>query len=275
MKFVGLTKLLTEIQTVAHNSITFPHIIFKGPRGSGKTVLARHLAQVAGKRLIELNAPALDKQKIYQVLVSLRAGDILFIDEIHRLSPAVEEILYQPMESSTLTIPVRNRLQTFPFPKFTLVGATTRPGLISKPLMSRFRLQIDIPRYNLRELTRIVMQEYAFTRRECLEIARLVMVPRDVLCLGLRIKLLGQPVLKALEYLGYKEGLSQLERQYLKLLNGNDLSLANLCSMLQLEEDAVTTLEDRLWALGYIEMSSKGRSLSLLGTRKVRALNGL
>lgn len=271
--FVGLKNLTDELHTIAKMVKPFPHTLLHGPRGCGKTSLSREIGKITGQRLVEVNAPVMDKMKMYNLLLAVKPGDILFIDEIHRLNPAVEEIIYQPMESQTLTLAMRNRVQTVKFVPFTLVGATTRPAMISKPLMSRFKVQLAVPRYNVRELARMIMAKYQYTRREALEIAQYTMVPREALNLAFRIRTLARPINQALQFLGLVNGTTIQERQYLKLLDqGNTVSLNTLASYLQLDSDSVQELEERLLIKGFVEISGRGRNLTLFGRAK---LNGM
>lgn len=269
---IGLKNIRYELERTAKKVKPFPHILFIGPRGAGKTTLSKYLGSITEQRFIELNAPALDKQKLYQVLLGTKKGDMIFIDEIHRLSPAVEEILYQPMEGLTITLPFKNRVITTKFPEFSLVGATTRPGLISKPLMSRFKITIDIPPYNTRELAKIIMTVYKFSLRECLKIASYVSVPREALALAERIYGLDMGVEKGLAFLNLREGLSALERSYLKSIQSGPTSLNTIASYLVLEQDSITTLEARLLKLGLVEIRGRGREITLMGLQKLNRL---
>jgi holliday junction DNA helicase RuvB len=273
MKFVGLKHILYELKLVAESRKPFPHTLFKGPRGCGKTVLSREIGIITGQRLIELNAPALDKKRMYVTLLNMKANDILFIDEIHRLNPVVEEILYQPLESKTLTIPIGGRLATIKFVPFTLIGATTRPALITKPLLSRIHLTIDIPPYTTRDLARIIQGKYQVGNRDALDVARYTLVPREALNLAGRVLALNMGVEKGLTFLNFKSGLSADERLYLKqLAQGDQHSIQSLASGMQFELDSITFLEDRLFKLGYIEVTNKGRQLTAYGMAKVRSL---
>lgn len=271
MKFIGLKNVLWEIGLLIKQS-PFPHILFTGPRGSGKTQLSKYIGEVTGANFVEINAPALDKKKLYTTLLTLKPYSILFIDEIHRLHPAVEEILYQPLEGGMLTVPFRNRLMTIKFVPFTLIGATTRPGLLSKPMLSRFKVNIPIPRYSVRELTRMIMDKYGMIRSEALDIARYTLVPREALSLAFRVKSLGKAVHESLAFFGYKDGISLQERTYLKLVGTNVASLTTISSFLQLDEDTIQLLEERLLSLGIIEITGRGRQLSFKGLEKLKTL---
>jgi Holliday junction DNA helicase RuvB len=271
MEFIGLKNVLWEVGLLLQQK-PFPHTLFTGPRGSGKTKLSQYIGAQAGVPFVEINAPALDKKKLYTTLLTLKPYSILFIDEIHRLHPAVEEILYQPTESRTLTVPFRNRLMTIKFIPFTLIGATTRPALLSKPMLSRFKIRIAIPRYSLRELARMIVTQYSMQIKEALDIAQYTLVPREALNLAFRVKSLNQPVNQALAFFGFKDGLSTQEQSYIKLIGTNAVSLTSLSGFLQLDEDTIQLLEERLMSLGIIEITGRGRQLSHKGLLKLQTL---
>ena len=270
-KFIGLSSTIYELKLVASKAKPFPHILFKGPRGCGKTTLSRYIGEITSQRFIEVNSPSLDKKKLYTLLLSTKRNDIIFIDEIHRLNPATEEILYQPLESGTLTIPCGQRLMTVKFPAFTLIGATTRPALVSKPLLSRFHMAIEVPQYTVRDLARIVMNAYGLSAKDALKITMHTMVPREALLLAKRVLNLNMGVDRGLQFLNFKNGLSIEERNYLKhLASGRTISLQTLASYLQYDVDSVTLLEERLMRMGLVEITGRGRELTALGMVKVQ-----
>jgi Holliday junction DNA helicase RuvB len=137
------------------------HVLFCGPPGLGKTTLAHILAAELGSELITASGPAVDhKGQLSAILTKLKPRDVLFIDEIHRLAPVVEEMLYGAIEDFRVEMimgdgPYATSVQ-FPLPPFTLVGATTRTGLLTSPLLSRFGYLARLDYYPADELTAVV-----------------------------------------------------------------------------------------------------------------------
>lgn len=158
------------------------HLLLYGPPGLGKTTMAMILASEMGVNYKITSAPALERPRdIVGLLVNLKPGDLLFIDEIHRLSRMTEEILYPAMEDYRLDITVGKgssaRIRSIPLSKFTLVGATTRVGALSSPLRDRFGLIQKLRFYEVEEMTQIVLRSAQFlqtpiTQEGAVEIAR-------------------------------------------------------------------------------------------------------
>jgi Holliday junction DNA helicase RuvB len=164
-EYIGQRALVENLQVFVHAARKrrepLDHMLFAGPPGLGKTTLAHVIAEEMGTRLTVTSGPAIDHRGVLAgLLTSLGPGDVLFIDEIHRLSPVVEENLYPAMEDFRIDVFVGEgphaRAVNVPLARFTLLGATTRTGLLTAPLLSRFGYAPSIGYYDVDELTRIV-----------------------------------------------------------------------------------------------------------------------
>ncbi len=169
-EYVGQKKLVDNlkvfVQAARQRGEALDHVLFCGPPGLGKTTLAHVIAQALGVTLRGVGAPAIEhKGTLASYLTQLGARDVLFIDEIHRLQPIVEEYLYPAMEDYRIEIPVGDgpaaQLLTMNLPRFTLVGATTRTGLLTSPLRDRFGIVMRLDYYTADDLTEIVTRSAA------------------------------------------------------------------------------------------------------------------
>jgi Holliday junction DNA helicase RuvB len=157
------------IDAARHRQEALDHVLFYGPPGLGKTTLANIIASEMGVNIKSTSGPVIEKPgDLAAILTNLEAGDVLFIDEIHRLSPVVEEILYPAMEDYQLDIMIGQgpsaRTIKLDIPRFTLVGATTRAGLLSSPLRDRFGVISRLEFYSHQELAVIVRRSAGILR---------------------------------------------------------------------------------------------------------------
>jgi len=261
------------------------HVLFFGPPGLGKTTLAYLIASEMDSNIKITAAPMIEKSgDLAAILTNLEEGDILFIDEIHRLSPAIEEILYPAMEDYRLDIIIGSgpAAQTIKIdlPRFTLIGATTRAGMISNPLRERFGMHFRMQFYEHKELAKIIQQAAEKLDKPCdedaaLEIARRSRgTPRIALRLLRRVRDFAEVENEthihlertqfALDQLGVnEEGFDELDIKLLQLLieaRGKPLGLSTIGAALSEDEGTIEdVIEPYLLANGYIERTARGR----------------
>src|SRR5438105_1052805 len=166
-EFTGQTKIKERLEiTVAaarRRGEPIDHILLNGPPGLGKTTLANILAKAMGTNLKSTSGPTIEKAAdLAGLLTNLEGGDVLFIDEIHRLQKTIEEYLYPAMEDFKLDIIIDQgpnaRSVRLNLPRFTLIGATTRSGLLTAPLLTRFPVRERLDYYNAEHLQKIVVR---------------------------------------------------------------------------------------------------------------------
>jgi len=261
------------------------HVLFYGPPGLGKTTLALIIANEMNANIKVTAAPMIEKSgDLAAILTNLEEGDILFIDEIHRLSPAVEEILYSSMEDFRIDIIIGSgpAAQTvkIDLPRFTLIGATTRAGMLSNPLRDRFGMNFRMQFYNSEELARIISQASNKLDKQIVEEAAIEIAkrsrgtPRIALRLLRRVRdfadVADEKDIKhsrtkyALDELGINShGFDEMDLRLLNLLassNGRAMGLSTIAAALSEDEGTVEdVLEPYLIANGYLERTAKGR----------------
>ena len=265
------------------------HVLFHGPPGLGKTTLAHIIAKEMGSHLTTTSGPALEKGgDLIGLLTHLEEGDILFIDEIHRLPKTVEEFLYPAMEDFAIDFVfdkgIHARSHRYRLNRFTIVGATTRVGLLSSPLRDRFGIFRNLDFYSNSELIEIskrsaALLDISINSQAAAELAnRSRGTPRIVNRLLKRVRDYAQvradgvitfdTVTDALVLEGVDaEGLTSLDRKYLKTIidfyHGGPVGIEAIAATLQEESDTlVDVVEPYLLKIGFVVRTSSGRKAS-------------
>jgi Holliday junction DNA helicase RuvB len=297
-EYVGQSKLKENLRVfilaAKQRGEPLDHCLFYGPPGLGKTTLAHIIANEMGVRLRATSGPSLERAgDLAAILTNLEEGDVLFIDEIHRLSPAVEETLYPAMEDFHLDLVVGQgpsaRTIKLDLPRFTLVGATTRTGLLTSPLRDRFGICARLEYYTREELLQIVERgvrimgirmdpegamEIAKRSRGTPRVAnRLLRRVRDFAQVegdGLVTK---EVASRALDRLGVdSEGLDPMDQAILKVIlekfQGGPVGIETLCAVLSEEKDTIEEVyEPFLLQRGFLQRTPRGRVATPLAYR--------
>lgn len=283
--------LKVYIEAAKQRSDVLDHVLFYGPPGLGKTTLAGIIANEMGTHMKVTSGPAIEKPgEMAAILNNLQEGDVLFVDEIHRLNRQVEEVLYPAMEDFAIDIMIGKgasaRSIRLDLPKFTLVGATTRAGLLSAPLRDRFGVMHHLEFYNKEELQTIILRSadvlgVEIDKRGAAEIAkrsrgtprlanRLLKRVRDFAQVKYDGRITYEVAVFALDLLEVDQyGLDKIDRRILKTLivnfQGGPVGLETLAAAIG--EDA-GTLEDvyepYLLQNGFLNRTPRGRTASAL-----------
>lgn len=262
------------------------HVLLYGPPGLGKTTLAQIISSEMGVAIKTSSGPMLERKgDLTAVLTALEPREVFFLDEIHRLMPAVEEVLYPAMEDYRIDLIIGQgpgaRIHPFPLSKFTLVGATTRAGLITAPLRSRFGIVHRLDFYTPEDLAIIVRRSakilnISIDDEGAVEIARrargtprvanrLLRRARDFAEVRARGHVTKEVAREALEMLGVDEhGLDETDRNLmltiLQKYAGGPVGLNTIAASLSEEEDAIEEIyEPYLMQLGLLDRTQRGR----------------
>jgi Holliday junction DNA helicase RuvB len=301
-EFVGQERVKEqlEIALVAAKARgeSLDHVLFAGPPGLGKTSLAYNVREELGVGIRTIAGPAVEKKDIAAILTALEPRDVLFVDEIHRMSRTAEEILYPALEDFRIDIVMGEgagaRTLTLDLPPFTLIGATTRTGLLTTPLRDRFGLTFRLDYYDAGELGAIVhrsarilgvaiaddaAEEIARRARGTPRIAnRILRRVRDVAEVRHQGSITNDVAREALTLLEIDEqGLDREARELLHTIagkfEGGPVGLSTLAASLGEEQETIEDVyEPYLLQLGFIQRTPRGRTITKLGRAHIGAV---
>ena len=289
--------LIIYVKAAKIQKLPLPHIMLSGGPGRGKTSCGLLCSYLMETQIKTINGVSLQKATdITSILAAIKKNDIIFIDEIHRINKKIEEILYSAMEDFTLDLIIgegsQGKIVKIKLPFFTLIGATTKYGMLSQPLRNRFGIHFRFEEYSIENLKEILVN---FCKKVNINIAeeatheiaiRGKKTPRIVINLTKRIIdfmyakeeniLTKELVIFALHMMGIdKCGLSQIDIHYLKLLiNKKPMGLSTICALLQETENTVEdTIEPYLLNINFIERTGKGRVITEKGFHHIEKSN--
>lgn len=300
--FTGQEKIIERlsilIQAAKKRKDPLGHTLFSGPPGLGKTTLAQILAREMGANIVITSGPVLEKPgDLAGILTKMQEGDVLFIDEIHRLSRNIEEYLYPAMEDFTIDLLIDSgpnaRSVPLSIPPFTLIGATTKAGLLTKPLLTRFSQHMRLEYYPVAYLMTIALRTaetlcFSLDEKSAEAIAQrsrgtprilnhLVHWVRDYAMIHHEGNVSFPVTEKALEMLTIDEkGLDEMDKKILTVMlehhNGGPVGLNTLASAVGEEPTTVAEVYEPFLVLqGLIRRTPRGRELTHLAYQHLRA----
>ena len=292
--FIGQYELCNNLEVFIKAALgrnePLDHTLFYGPPGLGKTTLAQIVSRELGNGFRATSGPVIARAgDLAAILTNLSEGEVLFIDEIHRLNPAVEEILYPAMEDRELDLIIGEgpaaRSVRIELPPFTLIGATTRSGLITTPLRERFGIPLRLNYYKAQELETIILRnatllgvpvdisgakEIARRSRGTPRVAgRLLRRVRDFASVAGNTEINSSTADVALSKLDVDDcGLDQMDRRYLNCIalnySGGPVGVETLAAALSEERDSIEEIiEPYLIQQGFLQRTPRGRVLTI------------
>src|SRR5436190_9897401 len=294
-EYIGQTKVKENLRVFMKAALkrreALDHILLTGPPGVGKTTLSNIVANEMGASLKSTSGPIIEKAgDLAAILTNLEEGDVLFIDEIHRLNPAIEEILYPAMEDYNIDIMIGQgtaaRSIKLELPKFTLIGATTRPGMITAPLRGRFGIIFHLDFYQVNDLQTICERSAHILNVEVEErgsheiakrgrgtpriVNRLLRRVRDFAEVdhdGRITEAVASGALDRMEVdsYGLDERDSKLLRTIIEKFDGGPVGLGTISAAINEEKDSIEEIiEPYLLQIGFLNRTPRGRMATRL-----------
>lgn len=299
--YVGQEKIKENIQIIIsaakERGESPDHLLFYGSSGLGKTTLAQLVAIAMGKKIRITSGPAIERAgDLAAILTNLQEGDVLFLDEIHRMHKTIEEYIYPAMEEYKLNLILGKgpmaRTMELKLPRFTIIGATTRPGLLSAPLRNRFGATFQLNFYTHEDIEKIIKrsakllniqvdeeavktiaQRSRFTPRVANRLLKRVRDFAQVKSISVANKQIAEIALDSLEvdHMGLEPGDKKILLTIIEKFNGGPVGLQALAAAAMEEEETILDIyEPYLMQSGFIERTPKGRVASRLAYKHLQ-----